>query len=120
MEEIYEAAINKANRISKRRKQEQESRDQETALDDEKMKVKISKDDHRAVADNATDDDSMTRTPTNSDKSRQSTTGQEEGDSDSDLEQKDGVDSKLPKMTKITNSLMGLADAYSGDRGATG
>ena len=44
----------------------------ETALDNEKVKDKIPKDDHRAAAGNATADDAMTKTPTNSDKSQQS------------------------------------------------
>ena len=45
----------------------------ETALDNEKVKDKIPKDDHRAAAGNATADDVMTRTPLNSDKSQTAT-----------------------------------------------
>ena len=92
----------------------------ETALDNKKVKDKIPKDNHRAAASNAAADEAMTRTPTNSDKSQQSPAGQEEGGSACDLEPKDGVDSKLPKMTKVTNLLKDLIDAGSDEKGATG
>ena len=44
----------------------------ETDPDNKNVKEKIPKDDHRAAAGNATADDAMTKTPTNSDKSQQS------------------------------------------------
>ena len=46
-----------------------------------------------AAQDYVTADDAMTRTPTNGDKSQQSTAGQVESGSDCDLELKDGADS---------------------------
>ena len=56
----------------------------------------------------------MIRTPTNYDES------QEESGSDRNLELKGGVDSKLPKVTGVTNSLKGLADAVLDEKGTAG
>ena len=84
------------------------------------MKDKIPKDAHRAAAVNATADDAMTRMPTNMDRSQQSPAYQEEDDSVRNLEPKDGVDSRLPKTTKVRNSLKDLVDDGNDERGASG
>ena len=73
-----------------------------------------------ATLEDVTADNAMTRTPTNYDESQQSTTGQEGGGSDCDLELKDGVDSELPKVTKVSNSLEGLADAGNNGKDTAG
>ena len=75
--------------------------------------------DNAALKD-VTADDTMTRTPTNCDKSRQSTAGQKEGGSDCNLELKDVLNSELPKVMEVTNSFEGLADAGNDERGDAG
>ena len=73
-----------------------------------------------AALEDVTADDAMTRTPMSFDESQKSTAGQKGGGSHCDLELKDGVDSELPKVTKVTNSLKGLADAGNNEKDTAG
>ena len=58
-----------------------------------------------------TDLDDMIRTPMKYNENQRNTAGQEEDGLDCDLGSKDGEDSKLPKVMKVSNSLKDLADA---------
>ena len=58
----------------------------------------------------ATNPGTMNQTPSNHGKNQRGTAGQEQDDSDCDLELKDGEDSELPKVAKVASSLEDCAD----------
>ena len=64
----------------------------------------------------ATNPDTTTRTPSNYNKNHRGTVGQEQDNSDCDLELKDGEDSELPKVVKVANSLKDCADVGEDER----
>ena len=58
--------------------------------------------------------------PANYDERQQTTAGQKDDVSDYDLELKDGEDSELPWVTKVTDPLEDFADAGENGRNAAG